>query len=257
MKLHANVLGEGKPFLILHGFLGMSDNWKTIGKKIAEQGYQVHLLDQRNHGRSPHSQDFSYKIMVQDLFKYCQDHNLKDVLLLGHSMGGKTAMLFAVTHPNLVTKLIVADIAPKYYPLHHQDILDGLSSLDFDVLRSRKEVDEALSTYVPDVGVRMFLMKNLFWKEKDKLGLRMNLKSLIQNVSQIGVELPSVFRFEGSSLFLKGEKSNYIVEGDEDRIYDQFPNARIEEISSAGHWLHAENPTEFLAKLLEFVKNQG
>lgn len=255
MKLHANVFGEGTPFLILHGFLGMSDNWKTLGRKIAEQGYEVHLLDQRNHGRSPHSDEFSYEIMVEDLKEYCEDRNLTDILLLGHSMGGKTAMLFAVTYPKLLSRLIVADIGPKYYPLHHQDILDGLSSLDFELLKSRKEVDEALNDYVPDPGVKMFLMKNLFWKEKDQLGLRINLKSLIRNAYQIGVELPVDKQFSGGTLFMKGEKSNYIVGGDEVRIKEQFSNALIVEISAAGHWLHAENPVEFLKKLLEFVKN--
>lgn len=254
MKLHANVFGEGKPFLILHGFLGMSDNWKTLGKKIAEQGYQVHLLDQRNHGRSPHSDAFSYELMSQDLKEYCTDHNLSSIVLLGHSMGGKTVMLFASTYPDLVSQLVVADIGPKYYPLHHQDILDGLSSLDFDVLTSRKEVDVALSSYVRDVGVRMFLMKNLFWKEKGQLALRINLKSLIANVSEIGVELASELQFKGKTMFFKGEKSNYIVDGDEVRIERHFPNYSIDEISRAGHWLHAENPTEFFTKLLEFVK---
>lgn len=254
MKLHANVIGEGNPFVILHGFLGMSDNWKTLGKKISEESFQVHLIDQRNHGRSPHSDKFSYDDMAEDLAQYCTDHNLSDIILLGHSMGGKVAMLFAVRYPELIDKLIVADIGPKYYPLHHQDILDGLSALDFEILKSRREVDQELSTYVPDVGVRMFLLKNLFWKEKGRLDLRLNLEVLVKNASQIGVELPLNYTYEGETLFLKGEKSNYIIENDEVRIGEQFPDSRIQQISSVGHWLHAENPTEFLTKVLEFVK---
>ena len=255
MQLHANVFGAGQPLLILHGFLGMGDNWKTLGKKISELGFEVHLIDQRNHGRSPHSDEFSYDYMVEDLLEYCTTNNLDAIHLLGHSMGGKVAMLAAVKHPELISKLIVADIGPKYYPLHHQDILDGLNALDFEVLKSRGEVDKELSLYVPDMGVRMFLMKNLYWKEKGVLGLRMNLSALIQNASEIGVALGEEYHYDGTALFLKGEKSNYILEEDQPGITRQFPNAYIREIPAAGHWLHAENPSQFLAEVLEFVKN--
>lgn len=255
MKLHANVFGEGKSFLILHGFLGMGDNWKTLGKKISEQGFKVHLIDQRNHGRSPHSDVFDYDIMADDLKKYCDEHELEKVHLLGHSMGGKTAMLFAVKYPDMIDRLVVADIAPKYYPLHHQDILDGLEALDFEMLKSRGEVDKELSLYVADQGVRMFLLKNLYWKEKGVLGLRMNLKALIKNSGEIGVALAENYIYKGKTLFLKGERSNYITEDDEAKIKHHFFDSEIREISAAGHWLHAENPNEFLAEVLEFVKN--
>ncbi len=254
MKLYANVFGEGQPFIILHGFLGMGDNWKTLGKKISEQGFQVHLVDQRNHGRSPHSDEFSYGILADDLAMYCEEHRLQHCNILGHSMGGKTVMLFASKYPNLIDHLIIADIGPKYYPLHHQDILDGLSALDFEILKSRGEVDHELSTYVPDTGVRMFLLKNLYWKEKGVLGLRMNLEVLMKNAHEIGVELPKQYSYSGYTLFLKGERSNYILNEDETRIKKQFPNSIIKEISNAGHWLHAENPTIFLQEVLEFIK---
>ncbi|MBW1294620.1 alpha/beta fold hydrolase [Aquimarina litoralis] len=254
MKLHANVFGEGTPIIVLHGFLGMGDNWKTLAKKISEQGYQMHLVDQRNHGRSPHSDDFNYGLLASDVYNYCKDNNLVKIILLGHSMGGKTAMFFAMNYPEMIDKLIIVDIGPKYYPLHHQDILDGLGALDFEILKGRSEVDQSLSDYVKDPGVRMFLMKNLFWKEKGKLGLRMNLDSLIANSSEIGVELPEDFVYEGNTLFMKGDKSNYILEEDEKSILMQFPNAEIREISNSGHWLHAENPAEFFSVLLEFLK---
>ncbi len=254
MKLHANVFGEGQPFLILHGFLGMGDNWKTLGKKIAQQGFQVHLIDQRNHGRSEHSDEFSYDILAEDLKEYCETNHLRNINLLGHSMGGKTVMLFATKYSHLIDHLLVADIGPKYYPLHHQDILDGLSSLDFDMLKSRAEVDHELSTYVPDAGVRMFLLKNLYWKDKGVLALRLNLQSLVKNASKIGEELKEELIFEGKTLFLKGEKSNYILTDDLTRIKEQFPNFILKQISSAGHWLHAENPNDFLTEVLEFVK---
>ncbi len=255
MKLHANVFGEGKPFVILHGFLGMGDNWKTMGKKISEQGFQMHLLDQRNHGRSDHSDEFSYHLMAEDLKEYCDANELTKINLLGHSMGGKTAMLFAVKYPDMVNDLMVADIGPKYYPLHHQDILDGLSALDFEILKSRGEVDKELSAYVPEMGVRMFLLKNLYWKEKGVLDLRLNLESLIKNASEIGKELDENFTYHGKTLFLKGEKSNYILEDDLISIKRQFPSAIFKEIPSAGHWLHAENPNDFMVEVLGFVKN--
>ncbi len=254
MKLHSNIIGEGIPFVILHGFLGMGDNWKTLGKKIAEQGFQVHLVDQRNHGRSPHDSAFSYDILAQDLIVYCENHDLETIQLLGHSMGGKTSMLFSAKYPEKVNKLIVADIGPKYYPLHHQDILDGLSSLDFEIIKTRKEADEELSLYVPDQGVRMFLLKNLFWKEKGVLGLRMDLDALIKNASEIGIELPKQYRYTGETLFLKGARSNYILQDDIAQIQEQFPSSEFREIPSAGHWLHAENPKDFLRELLRFIK---
>lgn len=254
MKLYANVFGNGFPIVILHGFLGMSDNWKTLGKKISDQGFQVHLADQRNHGRSPHSEVFNYNVLAEDLKTYCDEQGLNKIHLLGHSMGGKTAMLFAVKYPELLNRLMIADIGPKYYPLHHQDILEGLDSLDFEVLKSRTDVDMALEEYVPDAGIRMFLLKNLYWKEKNELGLRMHLKALIDNVSEIGVELPENFVYQGKTLFLKGEKSNYILEKDQERIKKQFPDSEIIEISNSGHWLHAENPKDFLKKVLEFIR---
>ena len=254
MKLHSTILGEGTPFLILHGFLGMGDNWKTIGKKIADAGYQVHLIDQRNHGRSPHSDAFSYKDMAEDIKQYIEEKKLKNVILLGHSMGGKTAMVFACQYPDEVQKLIVADIGPKYYPQHHQDILDGLDSLDFEVLNSRNAVDEALSVYVPNQGVRLFLMKNLYWKSKGELALRMNLSSLRANVSEIGKELVEEFRYLGETLFLKGQNSKYILKEDHADIKKHFPKATIITIKNAGHWLHAENSEDFLKEVVSFLE---
>ena len=150
--LHANVLGQGTPLLILHGFLGMSDNWKTLGRKYAEMGYEVHLLDQRNHGRSFWSEKFDYSVMAADLLHYMDHGNIKRGMLIGHSMGGKTAMQFACTYPERVAKLIVADIAPKRYPPHHQQILTALDALPLEHLESRTEADGALSEYIEDWG---------------------------------------------------------------------------------------------------------
>jgi esterase len=253
MLLHSIILGEGTPFIILHGFLGMSDNWKTMGQKFSEHGFQVHLVDQRNHGHSFHSDEFNYDVLVEDLKNYCDTNNLQEIVLLGHSMGGKTAMLFAAKYPQMVSKLIVADISPRYYPVHHDGILKGLSALDFDVIKSRGEADEILSSYVSDFGTRQFLLKNLYWVEKGKLGLRMNLNVLKEEVSEIGEPLPNQARFEKATLFLKGDRSEYIGEEDETIIRNHFPNVQIETISNAGHWLHAENPQAFFNAVIKFI----
>lgn len=253
MTLHSQILGSGKPFVILHGFLGMSDNWKTLGGRWANEGYEVHLLDQRNHGRSFHSDEFSYEIMAEDLKNYCEEHGLKEIILLGHSMGGKVAMQFAVTYPEMVSKLIVADIGPKAYPSHHQDILKALSSLNFSQIKSRGEAEDVLSEYIKDKGTRLFLLKNLYRKNKNELALRINLPVLSEKIEEVGVALAKDAVFKGDTLFLGGEKSGYIEPMDEILIKKHFPRARIVTISKAGHWLHAENPDEFYEASIKFL----
>lgn len=255
MILHSQIIGEGTPFVILHGFLGMSDNWRSLALKYAEAGFQLHLLDQRNHSRSFHSDDFSYPLMVQDLLQYAEAHQLEAFHLMGHSMGGKTAMLFATEYPEKVLSLIVADMAPKYFPPHHEQILRGLASLDFNKITSRVEADKALATYVSDIGTRQFLLKNLYWETPGHLGLRLNLPALIANESEIGAELPDSNVYNGKTLFLKGEYSEYVMPEDEQLIYTHFPHAIIETVSRAGHWLHAQNPTEFYDKTIQFLCN--
>ena len=214
MILHSNIIGKGQPFIILHGFLGTGDNWKTLAKQFSEANFEVHLVDQRNHGRSFHSNDFDYELMAEDLKLYCEDNNLNHIVLLGHSMGGKTAMLFATKYPKLVSKLLVADISPRYYPVHHDAILEGLIKLDFSKITSRGQADEELSKYVHEIGTRMFLLKNLYWVEKGQLGLRMNLEVLKENVSEVGEALPAHSTFEKETLFLRGDRSEYIGEAD-------------------------------------------
>jgi pimeloyl-ACP methyl ester carboxylesterase len=253
MLLHSNRIGEGPPFIILHGFLGMGDNWKTLAKQFSTLGFQVHLVDQRNHGRSFHDSEFNYEVLAQDLKAYCGHHNLENIVLLGHSMGGKTAMLFAALYPELVSKLIVADIAPRFYPVHHDAILEGLSSLDFRTLTSRKEAEVQLSKYVQDVGTRQFLLKNIYRVSSEILGLRINLETLKTHVSEVGEALPSALNFQKDSLFLRGDKSEYISVQDETLIKHQFPAAVIKTISNAGHWLHAENPAEFFHNVRTFI----
>lgn len=253
MKLHSKILGKGKPFLILHGFLGMGDNWKTLGKQLSEEGFQVHLIDQRNHGKSPHSDKFSYELMADDLKEYCEEHQLENIILMGHSMGGKTAMLFACQHQSLVEKLIIVDIAPKYYAPHHQQILKGLTALEEANLTSRGDAEDLLENYIEETGVRLFLLKNLYWKTKEKLALKMNLAALKANIENIGAALDEKMEYEGPTLFIKGGESNYILSEDRKLIKEHFPKAIIVGIKGAGHWVHAEKSDEFFEAVTRFV----
>jgi esterase len=253
MLLHSNILGEGKPFVILHGFVGMGDNWKSLGKRFSEQGCQVHLVDQRNHGRSFHSKSFNYNFLTEDLKKYCDFYKLEDFILLGHSMGGKTAMNYAVNYPDNLSKLIIADIGPKQYPTHHQDILKALSALDFSIVKTRKIANEVISDYIKNDGLRQFLAKNLYWKHPDELALRINLPVLIENIEEVGKLLSENSIYLKETLFLRGANSNYIEKADEFLIKKQFPNSEIQTIENAGHWLHAENPKDFYNEVMNFI----
>jgi len=252
--LYSRIEGQGLPLIIIHGFLGMSDNWKSLGSQYAANGFQVHMLDLRNHGKSFHSSDFNYDLMSNDLLEYCKENNLSNVSIIGHSMGGKAAMFFATTHPEMVDKLIVADIGPKYYPPHHQEILVGLNAIDFSAKPSRTAVEETLFPYIPDFGTRQFLMKNLYWKTPTQLAFRFNLEAFNTNIEIIGTALPEEAIFKNPTMFIKGGKSNYILDADIPKIKKQFPNFKLATIPNVGHWLHAENPKLFLEETVAFLK---
>ena len=253
MKLNYKRIGEGEPLLILHGLMGMLDNWQGPAKTYSES-FDTIIIDARNHGHSEHSSEFNYSAMVGDVFELCDDLCLDEVYLLGHSMGGKTAMKFAQNYPEMIKKLIVADIAPKKYAVHHQEILAGLKSLDFSILKSRGDVDKTLEPFIPEVGVRQFLMKSIYWKEKGKLGLRFNLDAIEDNIELIG-ESTLDAQFAGETLFIRGANSNYISNQDFEDIKLGFPNSTLETIQDAGHWLHAEKPIEFLEETIDFLKS--
>lgn len=252
--LYSKIEGSGRPLLILHGFLGMSDNWKTLGTRWSEAGYEVHLLDLRNHGRSLHSEEFNYKVMAQDVFDYCKEKKLNSIYLMGHSMGGKVAMVFSTTYPEMVEKLIIADIGPKAYKPHHEEILEGLSAVNFQEKPERSEVDEIVSKYVSDIGTRQFLLKSLYWKSPGQLAYRFNLPVFLTNKESIGEELNQDALYQGATLFLRGEKSRYILDDDFAEIERHFPQADIVTIANAGHWLHAENPDDVYSEVLNFLK---
>lgn len=245
MKLVSRIYGTGRPLLVLHGLFGMNDNWQTHAKNYAELGFEVHAIDQRNHGQSPQSADFNYQLMADDLLEYMTDHQLKKASILGHSMGGKVAMLFAAQHPQKVEKLLVVDIAPKAYPLHHQLYFKALGELNFATLKSRSEADDVLKKYVDNLGVRQFLLKNLYWKEKGELALRFNLAAIEANIEMVGEPLFEAANFTGETLFIRGALSGYIKDEDEELIHHHFPMAHLYTVANAGHWVHAEAPEEF------------
>ncbi|MBW3518199.1 alpha/beta fold hydrolase [Flavobacterium sp. NKUCC04_CG] len=251
--IFSKIEGTGIPFIIIHGYLGMSDNWKSFGTHLAEKGYEVHLLDMRNHGRSFHSEEFSYALMVADVEDYFVANKLSQSIVLGHSMGGKVAMSFAVKNPQLVSKLLVVDIGPKYYPPHHQDILEALNAVDFSLKPSRSEVESVLTPLIPDASTRMFLMKNLYWREPGQLDFRFNLKAFNKQPEAVGEALAAAAVFEGDVLFIKGARSSYILEQDQSLIKQHFPKAITVQVPDAGHWVHAENPLKFQEVVEQFL----
>ncbi|QMU27039.1 alpha/beta fold hydrolase [Adhaeribacter radiodurans] len=253
MKLHYRDLGQGTPFVILHGLFGLSDNWQTLAKYWSQK-YHVYLLDLRNHGRSPHSTDFNHDLMVEDLAEFITDHQLVNPVVMGHSMGGKAAMNFALSYPEKVNKLIVVDIAPRPYPVHHQDIINGLNAINISTMTSRSEAEAALLPYIPEADTRLFLLKNLYRKEDNTFGWRMNLASIEQNIEEIGREITAEVPFTKPTLFIKGGNSRYIQEKDYPAIQRLFPQSQIVAVENAGHWVHAEAPEKFYQLVVDFIR---
>ena len=252
MKLASTILGKGKPLIVLHGLFGMSDNWYTLGKKFSSF-FEVHLVDQSNHGRSPHMDEFNYDVLSAQIAQYISDYQLEDVILLGHSMGGKTAMQLAVNQAENISKLIVADISPRFYPIHHHEIISGLKKLKLEGLKTRGQADRELSNYISEIGVRQFLLKNLYWKDKNQFAFRFNLEAIANNIENVGQALGENDVYEKKTLFIAGENSSYIREEDEELILRHFPKSEIETISNAGHWLHAEQPDIFFDLVMRFT----
>jgi esterase len=252
MHLHHERYGEGHPLIILHGLFGSLDNWRTLSKTFS-QFFTVFSVDQRNHGRSPHSDTFNYQVMAEDVKEFLQQQGLPSAHLLGHSMGGKTAMQCAVTHLGIVDRLIVVDIAPKSYPPGHEDIFDALYALDLQALRTRQEADAALAEKVQDSSLRQFLLKNL---ERDASGAfrwRLNLDAIYNNYAEMLKEPQTKSKFDKPTLFIKGGASGYIQEEDKDTIRALFPLAQLVTIPGAGHWVHAEAPQKFAKIVLDFL----
>jgi len=262
MKLAFRKLGSGKPLFILHGLFGSSDNWQTLGKQFAEN-FTVYFIDQRNHGRSPHAPEHSYNLMSEDLAELIEDENLDKVLLMGHSMGGKTAMHFAITHPERVEKLVIVDISPKKYPVTNKDIIDALEKVNLPPLgglgaKSRKEVEAILSQDIKDPGTMQFLLKNLYWNANQSLAWRFNLEALKNNIALVGEATPMpAVPLEIPVLFVKGSKSDHVFNADSKLINEMFANVKIVTITDAGHWVHADKPADFFNIVNSFLLLQS
>jgi len=254
VKLFFRKYGSGQPLIVLHGLFGQCDNWNSLAKQFGESGFEVYAVDLRNHGLSPHSDVWNYKSMSADVAELIADNNLQNVILLGHSMGGKTAMYFALEHPNVLDKLIVVDIAPKYYPLHHQSVIEALTAVDFSIVKTRKEAEIILSNYINDFGTKQFLLKNIYWREDEKLAWRFNLEVIVKNIEAVGEATPIDKSIDVPTLFIRGEKSNYILDEDVRLIQELFPRNILETIEGAGHWVHAEKPKEFFEMVMGFLK---
>jgi esterase len=253
MDLHYKTFGQGPPLIILHGLLGSLDNWQSLGKQLAES-HTVFLVDQRNHGRSPHHEEIDYALMAEDLREFMEKHWIYEAVLLGHSMGGKTAMRFALDHPDMVERLIVVDIAPRAYPPHHQHIFDALLAIDLSKAESRQAVEEALVRILNEpASMPQFLMKNLTREKDGRFRWKMNLPALHRQLGRLMEEIRAEEPCDKPALFVRGALSNYVADDDLRDIQALFPRARLETAAGAGHWVHADAPERLLELITDFL----
>ncbi len=256
MDLFFRHYGKGKPLIILHGVFGVSDNWVTFARKMAGH-YEVFIPDQRNHGQSPHHPAFNYFALCSDLYDFIEEHEIENPIILGHSMGGKVAMHFALENPDLPRALIIADISMRTYNrrFRHLDIIDAMLNVNFNNVESREEVESQLKLQIPDERTRLFAMKNLYRRKRGgHFAWRLNLEAINLNMDEVLQGIESKNLFTKPSLFIRGGNSDYVKYDDFDKIYRNFPKADIKTIVGAGHWLHAEKPEEFNKMITDFLK---
>lgn len=261
MELFYRKYGEGPPLIILHGLYGSSDNWVSIGRELAEN-FEVYLIDQRNHGKSPHSADHNYDLMKEDLHEFMEQHAIGKAIILGHSMGGKTAMFFAADYPEKISHLIIVDISPRSYKdtnstqlKMHESIIRAMYNIDFYGIENRQEIDDILAKSIPQDRIRQFLLKNIHRSKDNEYSWSINIKTIKNELRNImdGLDESQAAITGFPVLFIKGEKSDYIMDKDKDMIKNIFPYADFETIPDAGHWLHAEQPELFLKKITNFI----
>ena len=249
MLLNYKKLGEsGSTVIILHGLLGSLDNWQSIAKQLSEK-QEVFIIDQRNHGRSPHTDEMNYQVLSEDLKAFCVQQQIHKTTIIGHSMGGKAAMFFALQYPEMLDKLIIVDIAPSFYDGNHESILFAMAEAPLKSTQSREDIDKFLSARIYDFGVRQFILKNLSRNKEGHFEWKCNLEALILNYRLLMDFPKSEKQFSGNTYFIKGENSNYINQDNFDACDHYFPNNKMLEIKNAGHWVHADQPALFLEKL--------
>lgn len=245
--------GPGPVLVIMHGLFGMLDNWHNLAKTFSER-YHVFLLDLRNHGQSPHADDINYSLMSEDLYEFLLDQHIPSAIIMGHSMGGKVAMEFALTYPELTQMLIVADIAPVKYKAGHDEIFKALFSLDIQNKdKSRNDLDQDMQVLIPEFGIRQFLLKSLIRKSEGGYEWKFNLQSLFDNYEKILAEPSGSTPYDGPSLFIRGGNSPYVQDKYLDKIKSLFPQAQLVTLEGAGHWVHAEKPKELIEAVNSFI----
>lgn len=254
MELFYREFGEGQAIIILHGLFGQSDNWVTIGRRIAGQ-FHVFIPDQRNHGQSPHTSIHSFPAMADDLAQLIEEHEIENPIIIGHSMGGKVAMTYALENPQKVQKLVVIDISPRKYPerIIHTQVITQMMGIDLDSIKTRTEVEKILDSGISDPRVRMFILKNLYYKIHGRLAWRLNLEAINQSMDLLFDSITSENQFTGKTMFIRGGNSDYITEADISLIKSLFPESVIKTISGASHWVHADAPEQLCYLLSEFL----
>jgi esterase len=253
-RLNFKSMGQGPALIVLHGLFGSLDNWISLGRQWAED-YSVYLVDQRNHGRSFHSDEWSYEAMAQDLYAWMDSEGILQAHLMGHSMGGKTVMTFAGHYPERIDRLVVADMGLRAYPPHHEDILAALAQVDLSQVSSRQDADEQLARGIAEPGIRQFLTKGLA-RTDEGFAWRFNLPVIEQQYQEIISEVTLDYPFERPALFLSGGRSSYVQQEDRADILAAFPQARFAVIEQAGHWLHAEAPQAFSQQVMRFLAGE-
>lgn len=252
MQLHFKQLGHGGPLVILHGLFGSSDNFLAVAPKLAEH-FHVFLLDLRNHGGSPHDAQMDYQVMAGDVAEFLDLQNLAAACVVGHSLGGKVAMQFALQHPERVRKLVVVDMAPREYQPAHDKTIAAMRALDLKTIQTRRQAEDALAAAVPSQTVRRFLLKNLGRQHDGGLFWKINLRGIAENYEKLGASLNSEKPFSRPALFVRGGKSDFIRDADWPGILKLFPQAKLETIPAARHWVHSDSPGEFVRVALQFL----
>ena len=257
MKLFYREFGEGQPAIILHGLFGQSDNWVTVGRRIADQ-FHVFIPDQRNHGQSPHTSIHSFPAMADDLAEFIEEHRIMNPVLIGHSMGGKVAMTYSLENPGKVQKLVIIDISPRKYPerITHTRIISEMMGIDLEKISTRGEVEKILDTRILESRVRMFILKNLYYKIDGKLAWRLNLEAINQSMDLLFDGIRSENQYKGPALFIRGGMSDYVQDEDIPLIKSMFSEAIIKTISGASHWVHADAPKELCILLSVFLERE-
>ena len=254
VKLFFRKYGEGKsPLIILHGLFGMSDNWHNMAKNLSEY-FTIYALDLRNHGNSPHTAEMNYKVMAEDVKNFMDNEKIDKANIIGHSMGGKVGMFFANLYPEKIIRMIIADISPRQYKPSHLKYIEAIKRINFNS-NSRKEIEDDLSKTITNRNELLFILKNLVRLENNSFGLKINLNSLDKNYTELTGAIEFDKKITSPVLFMKGENSDYINSDDEKLITENFENVKFVTIRNAGHWIHAENPQDFLKETLAFLKN--